>query len=100
MRVTIKLNFGILENWALSVRLRARRVAFLRKKLRKNLFGKGFLTTNGDGANMAVPIFGSAPSICRRQRPSAVAFLWVCPFIVSQMMPECLEGPSNVDLSV
>ena len=36
-------------------RAAARGVAFLRKKLRKNLFGKGFLVANGGGANIGRP---------------------------------------------
>ena len=57
----------------------ARRVAFLRKKLRKNLFGKRFFVVNGDRANIAVPIFEGAPSICRGQRPFGVGVSFVGP---------------------
>ena len=56
-------------------RAAARGVAFLRKKLRKNLFGKGFLPPNGDGANMAGPIFeGRAQYLPKAKTVSGLRF--------------------------
>ena len=63
-------------------RLRARRVAFLRKKLRKNLFGKVFGVPHGVGANMAVPApEGARPVFAEGKDRQRFAFLWVCPFV-------------------
>ena len=60
----------------------ARRVAFLRKKLRKNLFGKRFFgVPHGVSANMAVPVpEGARPVFADGKDRQRWAFLWVCPF--------------------
>ena len=57
------------------------RVAFLRKKLRKNLFGKRFLAPHWVGANMAVPMpEGARPVFAEGKDRQRFAFLWVGPF--------------------
>ena len=60
-------------------------VAFLRKKLRKNLFGKGFLGVNGVGANIERPFLrGRAQYLPKAKTVSGERFFLVCPFIFEQ----------------
>ena len=60
----------------------ARRVAFLRKKLRKNLFGKGFLVAQWGGCEHRPPIpEGARPVFAEGKDRQRFAVLWVGPFI-------------------
>ena len=78
----------------------APRVAFLRKKLRKNLFGKGFLPPNGDGANMAGPIFEGRPVFAEGKDRQRLRFFGGAHLSLGGIRPECLERLLNWDLSV
>ena len=60
----------------------ARRVAFLRKKLRKNLFGKRFFCGQwGKCEHRASIPEGARPVFADGKDRQRFAFLWVCPFI-------------------
>ena len=71
----------------MSRRLRARRgaaaprVAFLRKKLRKNLFGKGFLPPNGMGANIGLPFLRGLAQYLPKAKTVSGCVSLVHPFI-------------------
>ena len=61
------------------------RVAFLRKKLRKNLFGKGFLDAPWGECEHRPPIpEGARPVFAEGKDRQRFAVLWVGPFIFEQ----------------
>ena len=77
------------------------RVAFLRKKLRKNLFGKGFLVANGDGANIGRPFLrGRAQYLPKAKTVCGLRFFGWAHFSLGGIRTEYLERFSNWDLSV
>ena len=77
------------------------RVAFLRKKLRKNLFGKGFFGVNGVGADIERPFLrGRAQYLPKAKTVSGERFFGWAHFSLGGIRTECLEKYSNWDLSV